>query len=114
MVIQFIVTLIAVLALIGIGKRLRRGAITIVESLVWALVWVGAMVVVWNPAISNRLAAWLGVGRGADAILYSAIVILFYALLKLHARMEQLEHSVSELVKKIALDGLFKKTNREE
>lgn len=114
MVIQFVITLIAVLALIGITRRLRRGAIGVMESILWGVVWIGAIVIVWNPSISNRLAAWLGVGRGADAIVYCAIVIIFYALLKLYARMEQLEHSISELVKKIALDGIGKKNNREE
>lgn len=101
--IQVLVTVISALTLFSIQKRFRRGAMGIAEALLWALLWIGAVIVVWNPVVSNRFAGWLGVGRGADAVLYSAVVILLYALLRLHARIEGLEHALSELVKKIAL-----------
>ena len=108
MVIQIVVTLVAVICAIAITKRLRKGAIGLLEALGWGILWVGAVTVVWNPLISNKLAAWLGVGRGADAVLYSALVILFYAVLRLFARIENLEHSISMVVKKTALESARK------
>lgn len=106
MIIQLLVSVVAIIAIIGIVKRLRGGAIGVFEALGWGVLWVGAVVVVWNPMVSNRLAAWLGVGRGADAVMYSAIIILLYAVLRLYAKLESVEHSVSEMVKKIALRDL--------
>lgn len=104
MVIQVFVSTIAILSLLAIVKRARRGAIRVAEAVGWGALWAGAIVVVWNPLVSNRLASWLGVGRGADAVMYSAMVIVLYTVLRLYARIETIEHGISELVKKTALD----------
>jgi len=114
MMIQVLVTIIALIAALGLVKRMKKGSIGLLAGISWTAVWILAIIVVWNPLVSNRLASWLGVGRGADAVLYSAVVILLYALLRLHARMESLEHALSELVKKIALDRAFQKDSKKD
>lgn len=109
MLIQIFITLLAIVALIGASIRFRRAAIGRGEFLVWFILWAAVMALVWNPRATNILAHWLGVGRGADAVFYISIILLFYAVFRLYGKLENLEHQLSELVKKIALKDIDQK-----
>ena len=108
MAIQIIISFVAAGALVGVVRRFNHAALSRSELLLWILLWGAAIVLVWNPNVTNFFADLLGVGRGADAIFYIAIVILFYAVFRLSGRLENIEHDLSELVKKIALKDLEK------
>ena len=45
----------------------------------------------------------LGVGRGVDAVIYLALILLFYMQFKNYVKMEKIEQDVSKVVKEIAL-----------
>lgn len=113
MLIQILITIFAVAALIGTFFRFRKADIGRGEFLIWIILWLGVLALVWNPAATNVIASWLGVGRGADAVFYVAIVFLFYAVFRLYGKQENLEHKLSELVKKIALKD-FKNIKQQE
>ncbi|MBI4135628.1 DUF2304 family protein [Candidatus Uhrbacteria bacterium] len=106
MIIQILVTALAVFALFGVVRRFKTGAVSKSGLIIWILLWAAAGALVWVPQATNRLAGFLGVGRGADAVFYIAIVLLFYLLFRVHGRIEQLEHQLNELVKKIALKDI--------
>ncbi len=108
MVIQIFITLFALIALFGVVRGFKRGALSRTGVVAWIFIWVAAIVAVWNPWITNRIASMLGVGRGADAVLYVSVVMLFYMIFRLYGKCENLEHQLSELVKKIALKDLEK------
>jgi hypothetical protein len=72
-------------------------------ALAWATVWLGAGIVVLLPQTADMLARFAGVGRGADMIMYLALVLLFYLLFRLYAKLEGVEREISVLVRKIAL-----------
>lgn len=108
MIIQVLITAIALVALLATFRRFKKGTIGRLELLVWLLLWGGVGVVIWNPSLTNFIAGLLGVGRGADAVFYVSIVVLFYVLFRLYGKIENLEHQLSELVKKIALKDLDK------
>lgn len=106
MTIQILITSLAVVALFGVARRFKLGAMTRGVFLVWILVWAAAGILVWVPQLTNRLAVILGVGRGADAVFYISIVVLFYLVFRVHGKIENLEQQLNELVKKIALKDL--------
>lgn len=108
MLIQIFITLLAIAALLGAFIRFRKADIGRGEFLVWFILWAAVVALVWNPRATNVLASWLGVGRGADAVFYVSIILLFYAVFRLYGKLENLEHQLSELVKKIALRDLDK------
>ena len=103
MIIQILITIVALTALGAVARAFARGALSRVGLMVWLVLWVGVGVLVWVPEVTNRIAALLGVGRGADAIFYVSIVLLFYMMFRLYGKIENLEHQLSDLVKKIAL-----------
>ncbi|PZR26209.1 MAG: DUF2304 domain-containing protein [Citrobacter freundii] len=73
-------------------------------DLILLLTLVGAaLVFVLFPDLTSTLAHRLGVGRGADLVFYLSIVIFWFVILKLYARIRRLESTVTELIRKDAL-----------
>lgn len=106
MIIQIGIAIFALIALIGVTVRLRKGMISRASFMLWLTLWISIAAVVWVPQVTNRIAGLLGVGRGADAVLYISIVVLFYIIFRLYGRLEHLEHQLSEMAKKIALQDI--------
>ena len=48
-------------------------------SAVWSLMWLMVIIVAVMPKGIDAIASYVGVGRGADLLVYTAIVFLLYA-----------------------------------
>ena len=68
-----------------------------------SLVSLTGMFFVAFPARTTELAHFVGVGRGADLILYCWLVISIIVSLHLHLQILQLHELVTELAREIAL-----------
>lgn len=62
----------------------------------------GAVFVLF-PSLTNRLAAWVGVGRGADLVIYLSIVFFFLFGILIYAKIRKLQETQTELIRQIAL-----------
>jgi hypothetical protein len=63
-----------------------------------------ALTFIFFPDITNRLAHYMGVGRGADLIFYTSILIFWFVILKLYARIRKLEQIITIVIRKEALE----------
>lgn len=63
------------------------------------------------PNITNQLANKLGVGRGADLVFYTSIIIFWFVILKLYARIRKLEQTITQVVRKEAINEAGKIQN---
>ncbi len=104
--------------LIVIGTVLLTGLIkgrgrhrSIVVQLSWISVWTVAMLLVWKPEITSRIAFWVGIGRGSDLVFYSAIIILTTIVLILLVWVDTLDERITRLVQDIAIKEYDRKTN---
>ena len=61
------------------------------------------MFFVWFPDQSNRIAHLVGVGRGADLILYCWIMVTLIIILNLYLKTRRLEAAITKLVRHIAV-----------
>lgn len=52
------------------------------------------------PSLTNTIAHWVGVGRGADLITYLFIVFFFLGGVNLYAKIKKLESQQQELLDK--------------
>ena len=70
----------------------------------WAFFWVIASVVTLLPQTTTVAARLVGVGRGADFVLYLSVIALFYLIFRLFVKIEDLELEITRLVRKLALE----------
>ena len=103
LVIQIVIVAFAIFSLTRVVGRYRHRSITGGEFVLWTLFWLGVGVIVLWPGITTRFAQILGVGRGADAVFYLSLVVLFYLVFRLHLKNRALEQQITTLVRKLAL-----------
>ncbi len=99
---------IFLLSLVGLGMglvilRYRQRKIGPVAFLLWLVLWTGAAVVIMFPMSTVILARILGIGRGADLVLYTSLIVTLYLLFRLYVRLEQVNREVTQIVRALAL-----------
>jgi hypothetical protein len=98
-----IATIFLVIADIKVWSKYRDHTLSLIESLLWSLLWLAIGVVFWQPEITSRLALFFGIGRGADLIVYVAIVVIVYLLFRLFVRVDKMDRQMTKLVRSLAL-----------
>ena len=101
--IEVLLTLFVIFAWSRAFLRFRDKAINFKELAFWSLVWIAIIVMVYLPGKATVLARLLGVGRGFDAMVFIAIVALFYAVYRLYVKSNELEQEMTRLVRDISL-----------
>lgn len=104
--IQIVLICFSAFALSRALLRFRRGDLSIAHLVLWGLFWSGAIVVAFRPETTVALAQVLGVGRGADVIIYLALVLSFYLLFRMFGKVEDLERQITRVVRAAALRDL--------
>lgn len=106
------ILLITGIAFVGVYFfiRLRNTILDLV--LLFALV-ATAVVFVLFPDLTTDIAHRLGVGRGADLIFYTSIIIFWFVILKLYARIRRLEQIVTDVVRKDALNNATESSKKD-
>ena len=102
-VIQLILLVAFGAAVAATWQRSRQRAISRVETALWTALWLAAAFVVVRPDYASRFASLVGVGRGADAVVYGAIVALFYLVFRVFIRLDKIERDITSLVRRDAL-----------
>ena len=74
------------------------------NRLVFSLFFVAGLVFVAFPELTNDIAKLLGVGRGADLLLYVAVVTFSFAFILLYARIRRIEEIQTEILRQQAID----------
>ena len=72
-----------------------------------AISLVGILFVLF-PDFSDKLAHYVGVGRGADLVTYLFIVFFFMAGIVLYSKIRKIEADQTELVRKISIQSAEK------
>jgi hypothetical protein len=102
--IQFVLLAVIALMLLHAISQNRRSEIGPLQLAVWLAIWIGGAVVVLFPDFSTILANRLGVGRGADLVMYVSIPVLFYTVFRLRIRTERLSRDLTDLTRALALE----------
>lgn len=87
-------------------RRASQQAIRPLEALAWTAVWGGAAIIVFLPGITTVFANIVGIGRGADLVVYLGIFFLFLLVFHLHVVHDRIEKSITELVREETLRAL--------
>lgn len=77
------------------------------ETLIWSVVWIVAGWAVVRPEITGVVARVLGIGRGADLILYCSVVVMMIGFMMVYVRLRRLRHDMTLLVRELAIREPF-------
>ena len=113
MVIQYVLVAALVAVLVHTLRRARQGALGRTEAIVWSAFWIASCVVVLRPEFASAFASFLGVGRGVDAVIYVAIIALFYVVFRIYLRLDRLDRDITALVRTVSLMAEKKTEPRE-
>ena len=108
LIIQILLPLFFISALVKAVGRYKKGDITVSMMVLWILVWVAGIFIVLNPNSTFYVARFLGVTRGADAVVYIALAVLFFVVFRLVAQVEKLKREVTKLAREVALKEQIK------
>lgn len=82
----------------------RKRTIPFVWFSICTLFAFGVVVVALRPEITDAAARFVGVGRGADLVTYTSLILLFTSVIRLTIALDRVEHEVTELVRFFALE----------
>lgn len=109
---QLIISLFVLFALSRVLLRFREGKLSYQSLVAWCILWTFVFAVVLKPQITTHIAQIVGIGRGADLIIYSSIAVLFYLIFRIYIKLEENERNVSTLIRIIALSRVKKPKNK--
>ena len=103
--IQLVLILIAAGFVLVYFNRLRS---RLLDRLLFFALALLAIVMVLQPEWANAVAAFLGVGRGADLLVYLGFSGLAFLWLGLYARQREMDARLTELARRLAKLGAEK------
>ncbi len=103
---QVLLLAFVLVALVKVIYSYQQRRLAPLDVLFWGLVWMGTAAIIIFPDVTSFVAHLLGIGRGADLIIYASLLISFYLIFRLYVALTRLEQEVTELVRAIALERL--------
>ena len=112
--IQWAFVLIFGAILVRLCWLIWQSAIPRGRGLVWLGIWSVGLVVVLKPELSARLATVLGVTRGTDAVVYTAIAFLSVLVFRAFRLLDLQDKQLSELTTALALRDWAEEQKRDD
>jgi len=94
-----VVTCLFVLSIVA----MVRGWATRREGLTWAFVWLCTGVAIARPDLTTLVAQALGIRRGADLVLYCAVIVMLIGFFMVYARLRRLRRDLTLLTRHLAI-----------
>jgi hypothetical protein len=100
MIAQFLLSVLLFGVLLYAWTEFRRSPVVALVA-VWAAF--AGLYFVWLPSHATRLAAFVGIGRGVDLILYIWVIISLVMLLNLHLKLRAQMELITVLARALAI-----------
>lgn len=104
MLFKIFLIVFSLFAIARVKKQYEQRQASWYWAAVWSLMWVVVILAALMPQGTDAVAAYVGVGRGADLFVYIAVVFLLYANYRSLVRQQKMSDDITELVRKIAVD----------
>jgi hypothetical protein len=97
----------------GAAKYVRKErSQTLFKLVASVLIWGTIAVLSLFPQWARTLSQWAGFGENLNTLIFIGFIVVFAILFKLLSIIERLERSISEIVRKEALDRIVEETTR--
>jgi hypothetical protein len=108
-VIQILIIVFAFFAITRTVFQFKKRTLSLGWLLFWTSFWAVTAFVAFLPQTTDAIARLVGVGRGADVVIYLSLIALFYLVFRIYVKIEQVEREVTGLVRKLALNEIEEK-----
>ena len=105
---QVILSLYLIFAISRVYIRFKSRKLSFFGLVFWSSIFGFGMIGILIPQISGEIAKRLGIGRGADFIVYVSIVILFFLVFRIYTYLEDIKSEIARLVREMSLKHPFK------
>lgn len=112
MIFQILLIVFALFAAWRTWRQYRQKKVSGYWFGLWILFWLLVIGVALAPQTTDIAAAFVGVEKGADLLVYCAVVIVYYALYRVLIKIEKQNRELTELTRQIALMKAAKKEGR--
>ncbi len=106
---QIFISLLVILIWIKIFKQWQKNKMSLLIFSIWFVLWAAILLVFWQPDLTTYLANFLGIGRGADLIVYLSIVLIFYLIFKIFIRLDKTDKLITKMVREDAIKNADKR-----
>lgn len=103
MTIQILITLFSILVIAKAIGKFQKKEVHGKTILLWSFFWLVVIFLIWQPNLTDYLAAFLQVTRGADAVFYLSLIAIFYFLFRMVTKIERIDTDITTVVREIAL-----------
>lgn len=107
---QWIAVPLAALLFLRSAMRFLRG-----EGYRWvaalaAVLWLAAAVTIAQPDLTNRVARFFGIGRGADLVSYLVALSFLVSVIYFYHKYRKLNSDVTEIVRSLAIQDALRQS----
>lgn len=103
-IIQIILALFVFFVVFNVIFKYKKKEIAAQEFIFWIFFWALVLTAVIYPRATDKIARIVGVGRGADLLVYLSILVLFFIVFKIFVKLERVEKNITKIIRAIALD----------
>lgn len=92
-----VITLLAIREIVQVFRTRR------LSSVLRAFIWIAAAILILNPHTTSQIAQNVGIGRGADLVVYLFILTTTLVLFQFYGRLFQMRRDIVKLARQEAL-----------
>ena len=114
MVIQYAILIFVVFVIVKTIRQHRNKQVSTPSMYIWLGFWILLALAALSPKSTDIFASYVGVARGADLLVYISILILFYSIFRLLARVQKLQQEMTLLVRTLGHEKAVNEKNKED
>ena len=102
---QYLVLALVLMLSLATLRAAMRGGVRKRIATFWMLIWLGTGVGVLWPRSTMVAARWLGIGRGADLVLYCSVFAMLGGFFYIYTRFRRMDRALTVLVRQLAIES---------
>jgi len=102
-IIQIIASVFLIFAILKVFFQYRTDKISMKRLILWCFLWLGVGIIFWLPQTTSFVASVLGIGRGADLVIYTGMVILYYLIFRIYVKIDKQQEEITKIVQTLAI-----------
>jgi len=113
MLIQYLLSFLILLIIYRVVIKWKQGILTSRDLIFWTGFWFVVGIIILLPDTTSFMAELVGIGRGADLIVYLSIVLIFYIIFQMTIKIEKIERNITKVVRTVAMKDEVENSKRE-